>query len=266
MTKANPILQRCEYLRSLLPDELPFLFFLHIPKTAGTQLARTLQDSNRFNLFSLDASEEDFSIQRTWFSKDRPTVVRAHVFWRHAWTNLLQYFPKASPFSVIRSPYAVHFSMASMVRDRALVDLDPQVHYYRSFIQPEPPGYQEWDPMKQIAHIIKNDKYIEEYGELFSKYLAFAEDIHPDPFHQCRFVPISMVDHILKAGCDYTKERGNYNQTTLAKSHSAADLLNSGAIEAMQGVISPAELALWRRADELSREGDCTRLLQFSFS
>jgi hypothetical protein len=156
--------------------------------------------------------------------------------------------------------------MASMVRDRALVAHDPQVHYYRSFIEPEPPGYQDLDPIRQIAHIIRNSQYKEEYGDLYSKYLAFAEGIHPDPFQICKFVPISMVDYILKAGCDYTKDRGNYNQTTLAKSHSAADLLSSGAIEAMQGVISPAELALWKRADDLSREGDCTRLLQFSFA
>jgi hypothetical protein len=266
MTEINPIILRCEYLRSLLPQQLPFLFFLHIPKTAGTQLARTLQESKRFNVFSLDASEETFSIQRTWFSSDRPTIVRAHLFWRHAWGNLLQYFPNAKPFSVIRSPYAVHFSMASMVRDRALVDQHPQVDYYRSLIQPEPDGYLEMAPIRQISHIICNAQYQAEYGELFSKYLSFAEAIHPDPFERCRFVPISMVDRILEIGCDYTKERGNYNQTAIAKSLSASDLLNSGVLEEMQGVISPSELALWRRADVLAREGDCSQLLQFSFA
>jgi hypothetical protein len=260
----SPITERCQTLRELIPSSAPILYFLHVPKTAGTHLAITLQESHKVNVFSLDSTDEGFASRVHWYRPERPTFVRSHLFWTHAYANFLKHFPNTKVFSILRSPYALHFSMASMIRDRALKMAADQPTASNPYIKYLPDGLESFsrlESLDQVASILAADRYKTEYSSIYTRYFGYVEENEPSPLNACYMMPISQVDNLLKAVLHLdTSTQERRNQSAISSTVSPAQLLNSGILELIQDCIPQAELATYRMLQAKTAEFDLSRL------
>ncbi len=239
----TPMENRAKELIQLLPSNrpAPALFFLHVPKTGGTDIAIKLQDSMRFNVFSLDASEEDYRLQLEWFNPKRPTFIRAHMYYHHAWTNFLKHENSFEVFTIIRSPYALHLSLATMILERNLYKVDgenvpiPSVVSHHEFIE-------------KLLSVIKSPGYLDDYQNIYMKYFSLAFK-NESLLNRLRVIGIDQVDALqqklipgdpLLCSPRLNQSRGRLDIT-------ATELLNNDLMLWLSRLVSPEEIDLYRK-------------------
>lgn len=220
---------------------MPVTFFLHVPKTGGTDLAIKLQESMRFNVFSLDAPEEDYFLQLKWFNSERPTFIRAHIYASHAWHNFLKWHSNLEVFTIIRNPYALHVSLATMLfermgsknnRDSATKPLDISQDEY----------------IKKLQAIFASPGYIHDYQHVYVRYFAFILR-NSSLMSMLRVIGIDQVDslqHRLIPG-DPVLGKTRLNQSRFSLNLTAGELLNSDLMISLSQLVSTDEISLYHR-------------------
>lgn len=236
-----PMVRRSKEIRALIPVNSSLLFFVHVPKTGGTDLAIKLQDSERFNVFSLDAPEDDYRLQVNWFSSSRPTFIRAHIYILDAWFNFLKGLTNVDIFTVLRSPYSLHVSLATMIYERSLPK--QQIHK-----EPEIAIYEREDYHKALASILGSTDYSNNYKDIYTKYFSYALE-NTLLMDRLKVISIDQVDELQQRLLPDSRilDEPRLNQSKNRLSLSAQDLLNDHLLIALSKLISRQEIALYER-------------------
>lgn len=236
-----PMVRRSKELRALIPIDSPILFFIHVPKTGGTDLAIKLQDSELFNVFSLDAPEDDYRLQFEWFNPNRPTFVRAHIYMIDAWFNFLKGLKNINIFTVLRNPFSLHVSLGTMIYERGLQE--------REIVKEQKTAIRaREDYEKALASILSSTDYNNNYKDIYTKYFAYALENTP-LMHRLKVITIDQVDELqqqLLQECKHlSKPRLNQSKNKL--SLLTGDFLNSDLIIILSKLISSKEITLYEQ-------------------
>ena len=230
------MMRRSRELREQISSSMPVIFFLHVPKTGGTDLAIKLQESMRFNVFSLDAPEEDYRLQVKWFNPERPTFIRAHMYASHAWTNFLKWQNNLELFTIIRSPYALHVSLATMMLERMESKADGGL------------GMSQQEYVDKLLSIIKSPSYLNDYQDIYFKYFAYLLD-NLSLMNRLRVVDIEQVDALQRRLIpgDPVLRNPRLNQSLYGLKSTPNEILNSELMLSLSCLVSSNEISLYRR-------------------
>lgn len=237
------MMRRSRELREQISSSMPVIFFLHVPKTGGTDLAIKLQESMRFNVFSLDAPEEDYRLQVKWFNPERPTFIRAHMYANHAWNNFLKWQNNLELFTIIRSPYALHVSLATMMLERMESKADGEL------------GMSQQEYVDKLLNIIKSPSYLNDYRDIYFKYFAYLLD-NLSLMNRLRVVGIEQVDALQRRLIpgDPVLRNPRLNQSRYGLKLTPNEILNSELMLSLSCLVSSNEISLYRRLQ--SKIGD----------
>lgn len=244
----SPMMRRSKELRQLISTQMPVIFFLHVPKTGGTDLAIKLQQSMRFNVFSLDAPEEDYLLQLKWFNPDRPTFIRAHIYASHAWHNFLKWRSDLEVFTILRNPYSLHVSLATMLLDRMLFKANRDTPTEKLEISQD-------EYVKKLQSVVESPGYIYDYQHIYVKYFGFILRNSP-LMSRLRVIGIDQVDSLqqrLIPG-DPVLGKIRLNQSRFSLGLTSSELLNSDFIISLSQLVSADEISLYHTLQ--SKVGD----------
>jgi len=274
-----PMVRRSKELRSLIPESSPITFFIHVPKTGGTDLAIKLQDSELYNVFSLDAPEDDYRLQLEWFNPNRPTFIRAHIYILDAWLHFLKGLTNVNIFTVLRNPYSLHVSLGTMIYERGLqereiakepktairfftvsrnpysLDVSLGTMIYERDLQereiakePKTAIRAQEEYEKALASILTSTDYNNNYRDIYTRHFAYALENTP-LMDRLKVITIDQVDelqkHLLPEGKLLSRPRLNQAKNKLG--FSTEDFLNSDLIVILSKLISRKEITLYEQ-------------------
>ena len=231
-----PMVRRSKELRSLIPEGLPITFFIHVPKTGGTDLAIKLQDSECYNVFSLDAPEDDYRQQVDSFNPKRPTFIRAHIYILDAWFNFLKGLANVDIFTVLRNPYSLHVSLATMVYER------------RELLDAMTGACSQEDFEIIITKILDSHEYGIKYKDIYTSYFSYALENTP-LMDRLRVITIDQVESFQSKllPCHPVLNKPRLNQSRNKISYSASALLNSSLVISLSKLISATEIRVYEQ-------------------
>lgn len=245
-----PMVRRSKELRSLIPKGSPITFFIHVPKTGGTDLAIKLQDSECYNVFSLDAPEDDYRQQVDWFNPKRPTFIRAHIYILDAWFNFLKGLENVDIFTILRNPYSLHVSLATMVYERR----EHEAHELLGAITDQC-SQQDFEII--VNKILNSHDYGIKYKDIYTRYFSYALENTP-LMDRLRVITIDQVDSfqdkLLPGHSVLNKPRLNQSRNKI--SYSASSLLSSSLVISLSKLISGTEIRLYEQLlQKASKQG-----------
>jgi hypothetical protein len=236
-----PMVRRSKELRSLIPEGSSITFFIHVPKTGGTDLAIKLQDSECYNVFSLDAPENDYRQQVDSFNPKRPTFIRAHIYILDAWFNFLKGLENVDIFTILRNPYSLHVSLATMIYER-------REHEAHELLDAITDQCSQQDFEITVNKILDSHDYGIKYKDIYTKYFSYALENTP-LMDRLRVITIDQVDSfqdkLLPGHSVLNKPRLNQSHNKI--SYSASALLSSGLIISLSKLISGTEIRIYEQ-------------------
>ena len=240
------MMRRSKEVSNLIESSMPVIMFIHVPKTGGTDLAIKLQESMRFNVFALDAPEEDYKLQLEWFSSHRPTFIRAHIYYHHAWDNFLKWHNNVQVFTIIRNPYSLHVSLATMLLERNLREAGGD-NVTMSPVVPQ------CEYVGKLLSIIESPEYLNSYQNIYTKY--FSRMLKKESLlNRLRVIDIDQVDELQQRLIpdDAVLSNPRLNQARCSLELTSTELLNSDLMLGLSQLVSPEEIRLYKKLQRQS--------------
>jgi len=235
-----PMVRRSKEILRLIGKDAKVLFFVHVPKTGGTDLAIKLQDSALYNVFSLDAPETDYRDQVDGFLPEKPIFIRGHIYLLDAWFNLLKPMQHAEIFTILRNPYALHVSMATMIHERSNMDNSSDQSETGPTDQPELLE-------KKLIEILETNSYHKDYSDIYMRYFSYATENLP-LMDRLKVIRLGELDELTKKLLPGHNPRTTtrLNQSKNQLDLHASQLLNSNLLLSLGKLVSKDERAMYK--------------------